>query len=173
MADSYHILSSATPFGTSINERADMLDKTRWANVYSFRELQVLASYLSAYKVPKETIILQEGARELYLCLLVRGKVAIYKKDSANKEKLIANVNAGMTLGEMALIDGQPRSATAVATEDALLLIMTKEEFVRLSEDAPRLALKLYAYISSLLSQRLRHVSAKLAEYLHEEGYLI
>lgn len=167
-----YLLTTATPFNASINERAAMLDKTRWAGVYSYRELQILASYLNAYKIEQGTVIIQEGARELYLCLLIDGKANVLKKDSAGKEKLIATVNAGMTLGEMALIDGQVRSATAIATANSLLLIMTKEEFLRLAEDAPRLAIKLYGYVASLLSQRLRQVSAKLAEYLHEDGYL-
>lgn len=51
MNTAYHLLSSAQPLGTSINERAAMLDKTRWASVFSFRELQNLASYLAAYKI--------------------------------------------------------------------------------------------------------------------------
>lgn len=50
---------------------------------------------------------------------------------------------------------------------------MSKEEFSRLTEDNPRVALKLYGYVASLLSQRLRQVSAKLADYLHDEGYLV
>lgn len=173
MHTSYHILSSASPLSTSINERAAMLDKTRWASVFSYRELQILASYLSAFNIPKGTVILQEGARELYLCVLIRGKVDIFKKDSSQQDRLLANVSAGMTLGEMALIDGQPRSATALAAEDALLLIMSKEDFQRLVDDMPRVALKLYGHVASLLSQRLRHVSAKLADYLHDDGYLI
>lgn len=117
-------------------------------------------------------MILQEGARELYLCLLIEGKVNVLKKDSAQRDQLIAHVSAGMTLGEMALIDGQPRSATAVAATDAVLLIMSKDEFQRLVNDTPRLALKLYGHMASLLSQRLRQVSAKLADYLHDDGYL-
>lgn len=172
MNTAYHILSSAQPLSTSINERAAMLDKTRWASVFSFRELQMLASYLAAYNIPEGTVILQEGARELYLCLLITGKANILKKDSGQRDQLIAHVNAGMTLGEMALIDGQPRSATAVATVDSLLLIMSKDEFQRLVNDTPRLALKLYGHMASLLSQRLRQVSAKLADYLHDDGYL-
>lgn len=167
------ILSSATVLNSSINERASMLDKTRWANVFNFQELQILAAYLTVYKVPEETVILQEGARELFLCLLIGGKVNIFKKDSAQRDQLIAHVNAGMTLGEMALIDGQPRSATAIAASEATLLVMSKEEFLRLTEETPRLAVKLYGYVASLLSQRLRQVSAKLADYLHEDGYLV
>jgi CRP-like cAMP-binding protein len=169
----YHLLNSEKPLTSTINERASMLDKTRWASVFSYRDLQILASYLSAYKVPKGTVLLQEGARELNLYVLVSGKVDVYKKASSQQDQLIAHVSAGMTLGEMALIDGQPRSATALTAEEVLVLVMSKEEFLRLTEDNPRVALKLYGYVASLLSQRLRQVSAKLADYLHDEGYLV
>lgn len=108
MHTDYHLLNSETPLKTTINERASMLDKTRWASIFTYRDLQILASYLSAYKVPKGTVILQEGARELNLYVLVSGKVDVYKKASSLQDQLIAHVGAGMTLGEMALTTASP-----------------------------------------------------------------
>ena len=58
----------------------------------------------------------------------------------------------GDEFGELALLDGEPRSADAVAVEASMLLLLDRDEFVRYLEVHPRLALQLLA----ILSQRLR-----------------
>jgi CRP-like cAMP-binding protein len=66
----------------------------------------------------------------------------------------------------MALLDGQPRSATAVAAEDLVLLVFTRPELDKLVEAKPRLGVKLLWKLARFLSQRLRQTSGALAEHL-------
>lgn len=162
----YQTMGSTPQLSSTLNERAAMLAKTHWAGVYSDPELLTLASYLGAYKVPKGAFIIQEGAPASFMFLLVSGKVDILKKDSNKRDKVLASASPGMTLGEMALIDGLPRSATVLAKEDSLLLIMSKEKLQRLTQDSPSLALKLYGHVASQLSRRLRQLSGEMADYL-------
>jgi CRP-like cAMP-binding protein len=65
---------------------------------------------------------------------------------------LLDLLGPGDVFGELALLDGEPRSADAVAVEPTVLLLLRREEFVRFLEERPRLSVQLLA----VLSRRLR-----------------
>ena len=102
------------------------------------------------------------------MCIIVEGKVDIVKEDGRLKRKLIASVSAGKAFGEMSLIEGDMRSAAAMASEDSTLLVLTKENFELLLNDNCVLGTKLLLKISKLMSQRLRMTSGILVDYLSE-----
>ena len=68
----------------------------------------------------------------------------------------LATYGPGTVLGEMAIIDGDRRSASVVADEDVQGFVLTREKFKALTESAPELAIKLLVNISRELSARLR-----------------
>jgi CRP-like cAMP-binding protein len=72
----------------------------------------------------------------------------------------------GRAFGEMSVIDAEPRSATLVAREPGLLMVLTGESFASLSDEHPRVALNLLQRMARSLSQRLRQTSGQLADYL-------
>jgi CRP/FNR family cyclic AMP-dependent transcriptional regulator len=67
------------------------------------------------------------------------------------------DISAGSIVGEMALIDHGPRSATVTATSDATLAEIDEKRFVFLVERTPHFALN----VMRMMSQRLRHQNAK------------
>jgi len=67
------------------------------------------------------------------------------------------DIEAGSIVGEMALIDHGPRSATVTATSDAALAEIDEKRFVYLVERTPHFALN----VMRMMSQRLRHQNAK------------
>ncbi len=66
----------------------------------------------------------------------------------------------------MALFDGEPRSASAIAAESAMIMMLTKDSFDRLVRELPGLAAKLLLVLGKLLSQRLRQTSGKLIDFI-------
>jgi CRP-like cAMP-binding protein len=66
----------------------------------------------------------------------------------------------------MALIDGEPRSATCITAMPCKLVILTKENFLRILAEQPGLGVKIVMKIARLLSQRLRKTSGMLVDYL-------
>jgi CRP-like cAMP-binding protein len=66
----------------------------------------------------------------------------------------------------MALIDDEPRSATARVTQPAQLLVLTKDRFERIGTEHPRLALLFTFTVARLLSKRLRLASGMLVDHL-------
>ena len=71
-----------------------------------------------------------------------------------------------LSLGEMTIVDGEPRSATAVAVASSTLAVLTQENFLLIMRDKPALSAKLLLKIAQLLSQRLRLTSGILVDYL-------
>ena len=83
---------------------------------------------------------------------------------------VIAHLNPGDSLGEMALVDHQPRSATVRAAEDTTLVVLTRKGFEQLRRRQPRAAAVLMENIARLLCDNLRQTSSRLAQFMPPLG---
>jgi CRP-like cAMP-binding protein len=149
-----------------VAHRAELLERTQWANEFAFAEIARLAEYLQARTYQRDAVVFREGDRDATLFVIAQGKVGVVKAGASGKGFPIATLGVGATLGEMALIDGQPRSAGAVAQEQLVLLAISRADLDRLTNDHPRLAVKLVIKVARLLSQRLRQTTTSLADRL-------
>ncbi len=140
---------------------AEMLDATSWAKDFSWPQMLVLGRYLKPYAIQAGLLLFDEGSKGGSMGILIKGSIDIYK---ANQR--IATLNPGRTYGEMSLIDHQPRSAKAIVNTDSELLIIDQAMFERLSDDHPRLALRVVLKIAYFLSQNLRKTSGELSDLL-------
>jgi CRP-like cAMP-binding protein len=151
----------------SLAEKSNLIDATQWANDYSFSQVKRLAGYMDAYLVPKETLLFFEGDKQAYMVLIASGEVHVVKFDSHRTPKRITTLGPGKTIGEMSLIDGEPRSASAVTAGDATLLVMTADRFDTLLREWPRVGTVLVLKIAKLMSQYLRQTSGRLIDHLN------
>jgi CRP-like cAMP-binding protein len=69
----------------------------------------------------------------------------------------------------MTIIDGEPRSASAITVGEATLMVMTEDNFDRLVNERPRVAVVLVLKIAKLMSQYLRQTSGRLIDHLSGE----
>jgi CRP-like cAMP-binding protein len=104
------------------------------------------------------------------MLMLVEGKVEVHKQDRWNKPQAIATVEAGKTLGEMSMIDGEPRFATCVAIEPTLVAVLDRENLARIIVEQPMLGAKILMQLVLMLSQRLRSTSGRLLELIDEQS---
>lgn len=148
------------------DELCAMIETTQMFRDFEWHDIETLSGYMQAYEAGKGTTLFHEGENGTYLYLVIKGKVDIFKEDHHNKEKIFASIGSGKTLGEMAIIDGEPRSATAIVAEPTTLAILTKTNFLRIVSEKPSLATKILLKVARLLSQRLRHTSGQLVDYL-------
>ncbi|HOD74783.1 MAG TPA: cyclic nucleotide-binding domain-containing protein [Syntrophorhabdaceae bacterium] len=156
--------------GRAIKERAEMLEDTSLSMDFSWEELVTLAGYMGTMTYRKGTTIFEEGDREIFMCVVVKGGVAILKKDERMDPKRLTVIGLGKVIGEMSMIDGSPRSATATAAADTILVVLSKESMDRLFKEKPHVGLKLLKKIAHSMSQRLRQTTGVLVDYLERSG---
>ena len=85
--------------------------------------------------------------------ILESGTVRIYVHAEDGQEVSVVLYGAGDLFGEMSLLDQLPRSATAVATEDAVLWVMSDEDFCLHLRTSPQLALNVMLTLSTRLRE--------------------
>jgi CRP/FNR family cyclic AMP-dependent transcriptional regulator len=99
-------------------------------------------------------IIFREGDNALDLFVIRSGQVRIQIGN-----RTVAELSPDTIFGEMALIDDQPRSATAIAVTDVELVAVSEKQFLFLVGQTPYFALK----VMRVLAQRLRQTNKTLA----------
>src|SRR5512146_2603777 len=91
-------------------------------------DLRVLAGDLRPCAFKKGETIFRQGDPDSSLYIIFKGQVRIFRLSPAGAETSINLLAAGGIIGEFAAIDGQPRSASAVALKPCVLLRMTGEQ---------------------------------------------
>jgi CRP-like cAMP-binding protein len=155
-----------TPLPLSMQQKAEKLEATTWAKGLTWHELVTLAMYMNLYEFPPETSLCRQGETQSYMCLILSGKADILKENSDGTHKKITSIGSNNTIGEMSLIDGEPRSASSITTETSLIFVLTSETYQRFAELHTKLWGKLAQKIAKLLSQRLRQTSGALVDLL-------
>ncbi|MBJ80134.1 MAG: hypothetical protein CMH60_02335 [Myxococcales bacterium] len=147
-----------------IEKIAELADNTRWSDTFKIDEIKAMAEYMVAYQVDNEAVVVKEGSQDAFMCLLVKGKMAVHKEGSDKAARNINQIRVGKTFGEMSLIDGEPRSAAVSAIMPSTILVISEDHFEKLIEEKPRLAIRLVMHIAKLTSQRLRQSSGMLVD---------
>jgi CRP/FNR family cyclic AMP-dependent transcriptional regulator len=150
----------------SIIEKSELLDATRWSMEFSFDQIKKLVRFMSVYDVAENTVLFCEGEKSAYMVLIVEGRVDVVKFDSHHTPKKITTLGPGKTIGEMSIIDGEPRSASAVTGSEATLFVMTAAQFNGLNEALPGIGIILALKIAKQMSQYLRQTSGRLIDHL-------
>ena len=96
------------------------------------------------------------------LFLIRRGAVRIVLPISDRMSHHLGTFGRGAFFGEMAFLDGEARSANALAFVDTELYVLSRRAFDRFAEDHKKLGLKLMEGIASVLASRLRYTNAEL-----------
>lgn len=119
-------------------------------------DLMVMVDDLRLREYEKDDLIFRQGdeSREIYFVL--KGKVRVYKISPAGVETSIDIFSSNDVIGELAALDGRPRSATAKAITPVSLLAMAQERFTNHMRTLPGLALGL----ARVLAQKLRWTAA-------------
>ncbi|MDX2060905.1 MAG: cyclic nucleotide-binding domain-containing protein [Gemmatimonadales bacterium] len=147
-------------------ERADLLDETDWARRFTWQQIQSLAVHLRRYRLDAGRVLFKEGDHDAFMAVVLSGGLEIHKHDLADQDRVVARVTRGRLVGEMSLLDGAARSATAIAAEPTDLLVLTKHEFHRLGANHPTLAFEVTLAIATVIAQLLRQTTGALVEHL-------
>ena len=125
-----------------------------------------LAEYMGVYRVQTGESIIVEGEIGDYMLLVIRGEVEILKRGLTHEQQHMTTVGAGTTIGEMSMIDGEPRFATCRTTQATTFAVLTRDYMTKIIAEVPPLGSKLLVKLVTMLSARLRQTSTKLIRYM-------
>lgn len=146
---------------------ADILDNLDlFQGYFSYPELETLAHYMTFRTAEKQEVIFHEGDPGNYMLILVEGRMEVSKSGDGGLH-LLSYEGRGRVLGEMALIDREPRSATCVAAVNCDLLTLNEDSLTKMVAEYPGIAYKMMYLLAKLLSRRLRRTSGMLADFLN------
>lgn len=140
----------------------EKVGRVRFFEDLQAEDVQLLTALMQTYHAPADAIIIREGDVDDFMLWIIEGKVRVMKRDKYGNARQLGVVGSGMTLGEMSMIDGEPRFASCVAEEPTTLAVLTRDAMVRLLLEQPHLGSKLLIKLVTLLSRRLRETSDAL-----------
>lgn len=130
---------------------------------FSAGELQDLSERLTTLDLAADAEVIAAGSMADAMFFLTRGEVGIFLKPSAGEEQLISRLGPGMSFGEVALVDREPRSATVRALGPIQVLRLGFDAFDRLADEGlGHLQSKLISNLASVLAARLRSANAEI-----------
>ena len=138
-------------------KKLDLIRNLTLFRYLTFVELLNLVNIAHAEKIDEGDEVFVEGEQGEKLYIILRGRVSIQKGDIE-----LAQMGESAHFGEMALVDRSPRSATVVALQDTVCLVIKRAEFYDLLRDLPNLAVKVLWSFVKALSSRLRETSEEL-----------
>jgi len=119
-------------------------------------EIKALEKIFSIRKIPEGKTIFIENMPGESLYLIKQGTVRISRMLAEGDEQVLIVLGPDDVFGEMAVLDGGKRSATARIAEDVVLYGMCRDDFEKLTEQNPKLGLKLTLNIVRIFSGRVR-----------------
>ena len=126
------------------------------------KELQALARSCQERKYPAGSTLFSQGDTGVGLYVLISGTVRITQAVHPDRaEEVLGTESTGGVLGEMALLDELPRSATVTAVDDVTALLLPVWEFRAALRSYPDIAIKLL----SVLSRRLRKAENRVHDH--------
>ena len=125
-------------------------------------ETRLARSYFQPLTYPKGKAIFHQGDLGQALYLVEEGRVRLYRTHLGGQEKILGFLGPGEVFGEMSLLDGGERSASALAEEETLLLALYREAYLGLIRRLP-----LFAHnLARILAHRLRALAGRGGEVL-------
>ena len=139
---------------------AELLARIPMFEALADDDRQALAQSLTERRFAAGDIIMNLGDRGTSMFIVAEGHVNIYLPGEASRRISLKDITTGEHLGELALFDDKPRSASAVATTDALLLELDRETLSTYLAQRPQGAMTLLR----TLAARLRATNEMLSQ---------
>ncbi|KTD63903.1 Crp/Fnr family transcriptional regulator [Legionella spiritensis] len=136
----------------------DALKKSSTFSNLNDRILWHIAALGNEQFFAKDDILMREGQLGEFCYILISGQVEVFRTFNNDEKFIIAQLQPGEIIGELAIIDELPRSASVVALEPTNTLAISAWDFKAQMQAYPEIALQLLP----VLAQRLRQTQDKL-----------
>jgi CRP-like cAMP-binding protein len=149
---------------TTPRRKKATIDKAGLLNAHPlFRELGAdvraqLVTYAISRDFARGSVIFSKGDPGTCLFVVCDGVVQVTAPSTEGKNAVLNLIGAGEIFGEIALLDGQPRTADAIAFSDCNLMVIERRDFIPLLRSQPETAIRLIEILCSRLRRTTRQV---------------
>jgi CRP/FNR family cyclic AMP-dependent transcriptional regulator len=164
MKDKEMRMALPTLDGETLRKRKTFLRRVPPFDDLREEDLNTLATSFNSRKYRKKEVIFHQGDDSHALYIVMKGKVRIFRLSPAGDETSIRIFLVHDMVGEFAAVDGRPRSTTAQAMSDCILLEMEQGRFLRCIRNMPELALGLIRHLVGKIRSTTAYAEA-MAQY--------
>jgi CRP/FNR family transcriptional regulator/CRP/FNR family cyclic AMP-dependent transcriptional regulator len=132
---------------------ADLLQKVPLLAGLSDEDREVLAEAIARRRYRKGDIVMQKEEPGHALFIVERGSVRIYVPSAQGNDLILAVLGEGDFFGDLSLLDGRPRSASAAVTTDSVLLMLERSDFIALITRRPAAAMAVLEAVAGRLRE--------------------
>ncbi len=129
----------------------------------SNHHIKILAKSCTERAFEKDEFLVRQGNPGIGLFIITSGQVRVEKTTEGGQQLTLATHRAGEVVGEMAVIDGAPRTASVVAQEPTTCLVLPSWAFNTFLEEHPKVAL----HILPVVVRRFRETNEALIGLKH------
>ncbi|MEE4239837.1 MAG: cyclic nucleotide-binding domain-containing protein [Desulfopila sp.] len=130
-------------------------------------EQEIISSYLEEIQVSQGEKLFSPQDKAEGVFFIKSGRLGVQTPTGfADKCQVVALLDAGAPVGEKGLVRDDLRNVTVAAIEDSVLYYLSRDDFGRIEEDEPTLAIKILKLLLSTASLRLQASSQRLAHVL-------
>lgn len=153
----------------AVQEKAATLLVTQGALVeLSQADARTVVRFMQPRRIDAGTAFIRQGQGHAddAMMLILEGEATVEQESSGSDDSLIVTViGPGSLLGEMAILDGEPRSATCIAATDLSVAELSRTALKKLIKEEPEVAARLVLAVAKRLSERLRETNRKLKSF--------
>ena len=123
-------------------------------------ELGYISSRMITKKFETGNLIFMENSEGEKCFFVAEGSVKVTRSSKDGKEVILAMLNTGEFFGEMALLDGESRSANVIALEKTEVLTLNREDFLSVLQNYPQIAIQLLKEMAHRLRKSDRQIAS-------------
>jgi CRP/FNR family cyclic AMP-dependent transcriptional regulator len=161
-----------------LSERPELMQLSALLRDFTPAEADLLGDSMLLVRAQPGQLLIAEDEASDWMMLLLRGTVDVAKRkvgaeadaDDTGTTTRIAVLKEGASLGEMSMLDGEPRYASCIALSEVEAAVLTRAAVARLIATHPGVGAKLLVKITQLLAQRLRNTSNQVVRLLQQKA---
>lgn len=137
---------------------------------FTLAEIKTLGAHMPVYEARAGTVVIGEGDTGDFMVVLISGSMEVTRLDRTGIPSRIAVVQEGYALGEMSMLDGEPRFASCIALETVRFAVLDRTLLSQVIAVEPKLGAKILIKLVHMLAQRLRNISTRLMNVLEQRS---
>ena len=143
-------------------DNAALLQNSALLDHFTNDEAETLGGVMLRVRAQPGQILIQEDTIGDWMMLLLSGTVDVTKRSARGEPSRLAVIKSGASVGEMSMLDCEPRYATCSALEEVEVGVLTRLAIGQLIREHPAVGAKLLVKLTQILAQRLRNTSNQL-----------